>query len=140
MKMSKTVIVLAAVALIASGLAFATFQSGYFHRPRTVVFAPPYPEFNASGDPILADFGGRIPCHVANCEKLKIELVMYHNLQDGSSTAQQRAAGIRALTFASSCIGPLKRSHCARLSVYDLLISPRAHIAAMFSALDCRYI
>jgi hypothetical protein len=87
MKMSKPVMVLAVVAPIALGLAFALLQSGYLHRPRAVVFAPPYPEVNASGDPILVDFGGRIPCHVANCERLKLELVLYHDLKDRSPTS-----------------------------------------------------
>jgi hypothetical protein len=43
----------------------------------TVVFEPPYPQFNAAGDPILAVFEGRIPCDEANCELRKVGLVLY---------------------------------------------------------------
>jgi hypothetical protein len=48
-------------------------------RPTTATFDPPYPETNANGDPILADFEGRIPCTVAGCQKLKVGLVLYQN-------------------------------------------------------------
>ena len=45
--------------------------------PRT--FDPPYPQMNRDGDPILAVFEGRIPCHLANCQVLKVGLVLYRH-------------------------------------------------------------
>lgn len=49
-------------------------------------FDPPYPETNASGDPIRAVFEGRVPCSIANCEKLKVGLVLYESRKDKAPT------------------------------------------------------
>lgn len=49
-------------------------------------FDRPNPERNASGDPILADYVGRIPCAVADCEMMKVELVLYQNPDSKSPT------------------------------------------------------
>jgi hypothetical protein len=46
-------------------------------RPAPNSFEPPYPEFNASGDPILAVFFGRTPCELPDCQVLKVGLVLY---------------------------------------------------------------
>jgi hypothetical protein len=45
--------------------------------PVQTTFAPPYPERNGAGDPILAVFAGRIPCAITGCEMRKVELVLY---------------------------------------------------------------
>ena len=55
-------------------------------RPETLSFAPPFPEMNANGDPILADYVGRIPCAVAGCDRLKVELVLYRDRATGAPT------------------------------------------------------
>lgn len=85
MKMSKPAIFLATVAVVASGALFALYKNGYF-RQATITFERPYPEVNADGDPILAVFEGRTPCAVANCEKLKVGLVLYQNRKTKSPT------------------------------------------------------
>jgi hypothetical protein len=84
MKFSKPAIFLATGAVIAAGMFFALFKSGYFHQA-AVTFEPPYPEVNANGDPILAVFEGRTPCAVANC-RLKVGLVLYQDRKAGSPT------------------------------------------------------
>ncbi len=78
MKLSRPIILIIIIAAIISGGIFLLYQNGYF-RKAPVSFDPPYPEVNTSGDPILAVFEGRIPCLVANCEKLKVQLVLYQN-------------------------------------------------------------
>jgi hypothetical protein len=40
-------------------------------------FDPAYPEFDGVGDPIVAVFEGCIPCADQECEKRKVELVLY---------------------------------------------------------------
>ena len=40
-------------------------------------FDPPFPERNGANDPIVAVFFGRIPCALGECEKRKVELVLY---------------------------------------------------------------
>lgn len=47
--------------------------------PVQTTFAPAYPERNASGDTILANFEGRIPCARTGCDKLKVSLVLYQH-------------------------------------------------------------
>jgi hypothetical protein len=76
MGLSKTVIGLAAAATIGIAGLVAWWQSRP-PRPTTVTFDPPYPQINASGDPILAVFEGRIPCAADNCELRKVGLVLY---------------------------------------------------------------
>jgi hypothetical protein len=85
MKLSKRAMFLVAVAVIASAGFFALFQRSYFQRA-AVTFDPPYPQLNAAGDPILAVFEGRTPCPVANCERLKVGLVLYHDQKESSPT------------------------------------------------------
>jgi hypothetical protein len=85
MRFSKPAIFLATGAVIAAGIFFALSKNGYFHQA-AVIFEPPYPEVNADGDPILAVFEGRIPCAVANCEKLKVGLVLYQSRKAKSPT------------------------------------------------------
>jgi hypothetical protein len=48
-------------------------------QPATLTFDPPYPETNANGDPILAEFEGRIPSSSTDYEKLKVGLVLYQD-------------------------------------------------------------
>ena len=72
------------VLLLAVGASLALSSCAPPH-PATVTFDPPYPETNANGDPILVVFEGRIPCIVANCENLKVGLVLY---QERSSNTQ----------------------------------------------------
>lgn len=55
-------------------------------RPTTLTFDPPYPGTNANGDPILADFEGRIPCNVAGCRTSKVSLVLYQNRKTKAPT------------------------------------------------------
>jgi hypothetical protein len=85
MTLSKPAIFLVTGAVIAAGMFFALFKNGYFHQA-ALIFEPPYPEVNADGDPILAVFEGRIPCNVANCEKLKVGLVLYQHRKAKSPT------------------------------------------------------
>lgn len=42
-------------------------------------FDPPYPKRNENGDSIFAVYEGRTPCGAEDCEKLKVELVLYRN-------------------------------------------------------------
>ena len=78
MRLSKAAIGLtAAAAIVIAGLA-AWWHNGR-PRPTTVTFEPPYPQFNASGDPILAVFEGRIPCSSPHCERRKVGLVLYED-------------------------------------------------------------
>ena len=53
--------------------------------PVQTTFDLPYPERNASGDPILAAFNGRTPCDVQGCEKMKVSLVLYGRAQAPST-------------------------------------------------------
>jgi hypothetical protein len=85
MKRPKTTFLLIALAVIAPAASFALWQSNYFQRT-PVAFDPPYPEFNTAGDPIAAVFEGRIPCAVANCSRLKVGLVLYHDPRENSPT------------------------------------------------------
>jgi hypothetical protein len=80
MRLSRTAIGLAAAAaatIAIAGLAVAWHNSP--RRPTTVTFEPPYPQVNASGDPIRAVFEGRIPCSAPNCERRKVGLVLYEH-------------------------------------------------------------
>jgi hypothetical protein len=75
MKASRSVIVL----VIFAAMSLAALVAWSNWAPDDLVFQPPYPEFNASGDPILAVYQGQIPCILKNCEKMKIALVLYHD-------------------------------------------------------------
>ncbi|MFS8131484.1 MAG: hypothetical protein ACMG57_05940 [Candidatus Dojkabacteria bacterium] len=77
MKLSRTLILVSIVLIIVFVIGVLLFQRA--NSGTTVTFAPPYPEFNTNGDPILAVFEGRIPCKASNCEKLKVGLVLYQN-------------------------------------------------------------
>lgn len=55
-------------------------------RTSPTTFAPPYPEHNANGDPILAVFEGRVPCAVEGCHVMKIGLVLYHTAVTNTPT------------------------------------------------------
>ena len=82
MRLSKPVIVAAAVVMLGIiGLA-AWWQRPEYRRP--ITFHPPYPQVDEAGASILAVFEGRIPFFVANCEKRKVGLVLYH---DGATSA-----------------------------------------------------
>jgi hypothetical protein len=69
--MRTTIIAAALMSLALAGCAY----SG----KAPVSFDPPYPEVNANGDPILADFEGRIPCAIEGCQVMKVGLVLYQN-------------------------------------------------------------
>src|SRR5262245_2969479 len=85
MKPSRPAIVLAAAAV----LAIATILLLLFNhqdRRMTATFDPPYPETNASGYPISAVLEGRIPCTIADCARLKVQLVLYENPNDKTTS------------------------------------------------------
>jgi hypothetical protein len=71
--------------VIACAGLFALFQRSYFQRA-AVTFDPPYPQRNADGDPIRAIYEGRTPCPVADCPRLKIGLVRYHDAKESAPT------------------------------------------------------
>ena len=51
---------------------------GCLHESRVqTTFDPPYPEHSTSGDSILGVYVGRVPCDAVDCEKLKVQLVLY---------------------------------------------------------------
>jgi hypothetical protein len=75
--------VFAAVAVVAAA-AFVALSQGSLFRKAAVTFDPPYPQLNAAGDPILAIYEGRIPCPVADCARLKVGLVLYHDRKESS--------------------------------------------------------
>jgi hypothetical protein len=85
MKLSMKTAAWAAAAVLAVGIAVAWLQLGN-NRQTTLTFDPPYPETNASGDPILGVFEGRIPCAVEGCEKMKVGLVLYADRAAGTPT------------------------------------------------------
>lgn len=78
MRLSKTAISLAASATVAV-VCLAVWWHNGARRPTTVTFEPPYPQFNAAGDPIRTVFEGRIPCSSPNCERRKVGLVLYQH-------------------------------------------------------------
>ena len=71
------IVMLVAALAIVAGTGFWLLQKTSPSAP--VTFDPPYPEFNANGDPIFAVFEGRIPCDGEDCRMLKIGLVFYGN-------------------------------------------------------------
>jgi hypothetical protein len=75
-----------AVALFAAGAVCGALALAALDHRRTgtvtATFAPPYPEFNASGDPSRAVMEGRVACPVAGCDKLKVYLVLYETVAD----------------------------------------------------------
>ena len=81
MNTSKPASVLAIAVVMASGCLLLLASCGP-HRPTAVTFDPPYPERNARGDPIRAVYEGRIPCAMAQCQKLKVQLVLYETPQE----------------------------------------------------------
>ena len=85
MKFSRSIIFLTIAAVVFVGIVFSLNQKDYFLKTPTS-FLPPYPEANASGDPILAVFEGRIPCAAAECEQMKLGLVLYHNADTKAPT------------------------------------------------------
>lgn len=78
MKGGAPLVFAAALSLTLSGCSAA--------EPGPVTFALPYPETSAAGEPILAAFDGRIPCHVAGCEKRKVTVVFYRQAGAQSGT------------------------------------------------------
>ena len=70
---------LVAVALIAAAFGAGALVQAEASRPRlrTATFDPPYPERNAGGAPIRGVYEGRMPCVVAACARLKVQLVLY---------------------------------------------------------------
>jgi len=72
------------MAIVALGM--LTALSSCAARQTTMAFDPPYPEANEDGDPILADFEGRIPCALTGCEKLKVGLVLYQDRRTRTPT------------------------------------------------------
>ena len=85
MKLSRSIIFWTIAAVVFLGIVVALNQKDYFLKAPTS-FPPPYPEANASGDPILAVFEGRIPCAAAECEQMKLGLVLYHNAETKAPT------------------------------------------------------
>lgn len=73
---------LIAVALIATaGAAAGAAATAALttHTPRllTATFDPPYPAADAAGRPLQAVFEGRIPCPLAGCQRLKVQVALY---------------------------------------------------------------
>jgi hypothetical protein len=85
MKLSKSVIA-AAVAAIAAVAMILVLLNNHQHRLISATFDPPYPETNANGDPIRAVLEGRIPCSITDCERLKVQLVLYENRKEKTPT------------------------------------------------------
>jgi hypothetical protein len=81
MKLSRSAITLAVAAIFALGATLLVLNN---HQQRRIsaTFDPPYPETNADGDPIRAVLEGRIPCTIAECALLKVQLVLYENRSD----------------------------------------------------------
>jgi hypothetical protein len=75
MKISRPIVLWSIVAIL-SLMAVVAWSS---REPDELVLHPPYPEVNATGDPIQAVYEGRIPCAPQNCDKMKIALVLYHD-------------------------------------------------------------
>jgi hypothetical protein len=80
-KLSRSAIVFAVAAIFAIGTILLLLFN-HQDRRTTATFDPPYPETNANGDPIRAVLEGRIPCTVADCARLKVQLVLYENRND----------------------------------------------------------
>jgi hypothetical protein len=85
MRWSKSASALAIAAIVALG-AILLFLNAHRSRQVSITFDPPYPETNANGDPILTVLVGRIPCAVAACERLKVQLVLYESRKDRTPT------------------------------------------------------
>lgn len=86
MGLSRTGAALGFASAAAAGLMLALIsQRG--PQTMTATFDPPYPEFNAKGDPIQTVMDGRIPCRAAGCVKLKVTLVLYAKTQDRSPSS-----------------------------------------------------
>ena len=78
MKPSKSVIALAVTAIAAIAVILLVLNN-HQHRLVSATFDPAYPETNANGDPIRAVLEGRIPCSTTDCERLKVQLVLYEH-------------------------------------------------------------
>ncbi len=85
MLMSRFVQALAAIAILILGIAVGSLVP-HAPRLRTATFDPPYPEHDAAGASILAVYEGRVPCSVAACEKLKVQLVLFGSTRGSSPT------------------------------------------------------
>jgi NlpE-like protein len=83
MPLSKSAIALSVAAIVAVAVTLVLLNN---RQPRWIsaTFDPPYPETNARGDPIRAVLEGRIPC--SDCEKLKVQLVLYENRKEKTPT------------------------------------------------------
>jgi len=85
MKLSKSAIAPAVAAIVAVAVILVLLNN-HQHRRISTTFDPPYPETNANGDPIGAVLEGRIPCSMTDCEKLKVQLVLYENRKEKTPT------------------------------------------------------
>jgi NlpE N-terminal domain len=85
MKLSKSAIAPAVAAIVAVA-AILVLLNSHQHRRISATFDPPYPETNANGDPIRVVLEGRIPCSMTDCERLKVQLVLYEDRQEKTPT------------------------------------------------------
>jgi hypothetical protein len=86
MRPSRPAIAVCLAAILAVGLTFALFGQRS-SKTLTATFDPPYPEFNAKGDPIQSVMEGRVACQATGCDKLKVTLVLYAKAQDRSPSS-----------------------------------------------------
>jgi hypothetical protein len=126
MKLSKPAIASAAGAVLVGAIILLLIN---VHQPRRIsaTFDPPYPEANADGDSIRAVLEGRIPCGMADCARLKVQLVLYESRTEKIPT-----------TYWLGLIGTNGNDRVVRQGTWSVRTGVEGYSEALVYALDDR--